>query len=170
MKKLDKKLIQVIGLGYIGLPTAAMFASNNVKVLGVDTNIDVINTINKGLIHISETKLDRIVNQQVKRGYLKASKEIQKADVHIITVPTPFKKTGYKPDLTYVFDAIDKLSTHLTKGSLIIIESTSPVGTTEKISNALKANLYSSPICFTDSRHTAAMFKIININKVMSTY
>jgi len=127
----DKKIV-MIGLGYIGLPTAALIAKKKLKVFGVDVNEQVVDTINKGEIHIVEPKLDVLVKSVVKEGYLKASIEPIKADVYLIAVPTPFKG-DYEPDIAYVESAIRKLIPTLTEGALVIIESTSPVGTTEKM-------------------------------------
>lgn len=125
--------VVIMGMGYIGLPTAALIASKEIDVTGVDISQDVVDTINEGKIHIVEPDLEGLVHYGVKEGYLKARTTPEKADVYIIAVPTPFKK-DHKPDLTYVKNAIETLIPLLTKGALIIIESTSPAGTTEKVS------------------------------------
>lgn len=126
----------MIGLGYIGLPTAAVIAQQNIRVIGVDVNENVVETINQGKIHIVEPDLDKLVHQVVKDGYLKAQTTPEKADVFLIAVPTPFKGE-YRPDLAYVEDAINSIIPILEAGNLIIIESTSPVGTTKKMQNLI---------------------------------
>ena len=125
-------IVSVIGLGYIGLPTAALIASNGIKVVGVDVNQHVVRTINKGKIHIIEPDLDTLVQSAVQSGCLRATIEIEKSDVFIIAVPTPFKE-DHEPDLSYIKFAAKTLATVLEKGNLVILESTSPVGTTEKL-------------------------------------
>lgn len=124
--------VVMIGLGYIGLPTAALIASKKINVLGVDINQNVVDTINKGNIHIVEPKLDTLVKEVVTQGYLKAATKSNVADVYLIAVPTPFKG-DYEPDIAYVEAATRNLIPTLQKGALVIIESTSPVGTTEKM-------------------------------------
>lgn len=131
-----KETISVIGLGYIGLPTAAMFASKNVNVIGIDINPEIVSTINRGEIHIVEPELDQIVHKTVTSGYLRASLTIEPADVFLIAVPTPFK-ANYQPDLTYINEACKSIALVLKAGDLVILESTSPVGTTEKVSTWL---------------------------------
>ena len=128
--------ISVIGLGYIGLPTAAMFASKNIKVIGVDVNQYVVDTINKAKIHIVEPDLDTIVSSSVKEGWLKATTKPEPADAFIIAVPTPFRESKSnipEPDLKYIKAVSKAISPLLKKGDLVILESTSPVGTTEKL-------------------------------------
>lgn len=127
-----KPEVVMIGLGYIGLPTAALIAGKGLKVTGVDVSKEVVNTINKGEIHIVEPDLDGLVHHVVKKGRLKASVKPVEADVFLIAVPTPFKE-NYQPDLTYVENAITAIIPYLKSGALVIIESTSPVGTTEKM-------------------------------------
>ncbi|HBA8038930.1 TPA: UDP-N-acetyl-D-mannosamine dehydrogenase, partial [Escherichia coli] len=133
--------IAVIGLGYIGLPTAAMFASCKKRVIGVDINKKIVDIINNGKIHIVEPDLDALVNKAVSDGYLKASLVAESADAYLIAVPTPFLPSITddipKPDLSYIQSACKKISPVLKKGDLIILESTSPVGTTEMISTLL---------------------------------
>lgn len=128
--------ISVIGLGYIGLPTAAAFASRQKHVIGVDVNQHAVDTINKGQIHIVEPDLDKVVKQAVEDGYLKAYTTPQPADAYLIAVPTPFKGE-HEPDLAYVEAAARSIAPVLKKGDLIILESTSPVGTTELMSQWL---------------------------------
>jgi UDP-N-acetyl-D-mannosaminuronic acid dehydrogenase len=128
--------ISVIGLGYIGLPTAAMFASRKKKVIGIDVNQNTIDTINKGEIHIVEPELDMIVHAAVTEGYLKATATMEPADAFIIAVPTPFKDE-YQPDLSYIEAASKTIAPVLKKGDLVILESTSPVGATESVAQWL---------------------------------
>ena len=123
--------IAVIGLGYIGLPTAAILAGEGIHVVGVDVNQHAVDTINRGEIHIIEPDLDGLVRRVVHSGHLKAYLQPQPADAFVIAVPTPFKN-GHQPDLTYVEAAAKSIAPHLRKGNLVIIESTSPVGTTEQ--------------------------------------
>lgn len=126
------KKICVLGLGYIGLPTASILATKGFSVLGVDINRMVVDTINRGDIHIVEPDLDILVKSAVNSGNLKAASEPQEADVFILAVPTPFKE-GKRPDLTYVEASTDAIIPYLKKGGLVILESTSPAGTTELI-------------------------------------
>ena len=124
--------VVTIGLGYIGLPTSALIASHGTNVLGVDVNRNVVNTINQGKIHIVEPDLDTIVAKAVFNGYFKASTKPCSAEVYLIVVPTPFKG-DHDPDISFV-EAATKGILHLLKeGDLYIIESTSPIGTTEKM-------------------------------------
>ena len=132
----NSKTISVIGLGYIGLPAAAMFASRKTKVVGVDVNQHAIDTINQGKIHIVEPELDMIVHAAVSGGYLKATKKPEPADAFLIAVPTPFKE-NYEPDLSYVFAAAKSIAPVLKNGDVVILESTSPVGTTEEMVKVL---------------------------------
>ena len=133
--------ISVIGLGYIGLPTAAMFASCKKKVIGVDVNESTVNTINRGEIHIVEPDLDILVKEAVNQGYLEATLTAKPADAFLIAVPTPFKpcKEGGipQPDLKYIEMASKSIAPVLKKGDLVILESTSPVGATEKMAGWL---------------------------------
>lgn len=122
----------VIGLGYIGLPTASLLASKGFTVHGVDVNSRVVETINQGKIHIQEPDLDILVKDAVNSGKLTANLEPNSADVFIIAVPTPFK-AGYTPDISYIEAATKSLAPCLVRSNLVILESTSPVGTTEKI-------------------------------------
>lgn len=124
--------ICVLGLGYIGLPTASLLATKGFHVHGVDVREEVVRTINSGRIHISEPELDVLVRSAVQSGRLKASPEPVRADVFIIAVPTPFKD-DHIPDLSYVEAATQSLAPFLEAGNLVILESTSPVGTTERI-------------------------------------
>ncbi|PKH93348.1 UDP-N-acetyl-D-mannosamine dehydrogenase [Pseudoalteromonas sp. 78C3] len=139
--------ISVVGLGYIGLPTAAMFASRKIKVIGVDVNQHAVDTINRGEIHIVEPDLDTIVHAAVTEGYLKATTVPEPADAFLIAVPTPFKSTLNtgndsaipEPDLSYIKKASEAIAPVLKKGDLVILESTSPVGATEQMAEWLAA-------------------------------
>ena len=125
-------IVSIIGLGYIGLPTAAVLASKRVKVVGVDVNQHAVDIINQGKIHIVEPELDILVHKAVQNNYLKAVTKPEKADVFMVAVPTPFKD-NYEPDLSYIKSAAKAIATVLERGNLVILESTSPVGTTEKM-------------------------------------
>lgn len=125
--------ISVIGLGYIGLPTAAVFASRKKRVIGVDVNQKAVDTINRGEIHIVEPDLDMVVHAAVTEGYLRATTTPEAADAFLIAVPTPFKD-GHEPDLDYIESASKAIAPVLKKGDLVILESTSPVGATEQMS------------------------------------
>jgi UDP-N-acetyl-D-mannosaminuronic acid dehydrogenase len=125
----------VVGLGYIGLPTASIFATKGKRVLGVDVNENVVQTINQGKIHIKEPDLDILVRAAVQSGNLVARTSPAEADVFIIAVPTPFHRDGnsHLPDLSYVEAATRSLANVVKPGNLVILESTSPVGTTEQM-------------------------------------
>jgi len=127
----------MIGLGYIGLPTAAVFASRKVNVVGVDINQHAVDTINQGKIHIVEPELDILVHATVKDGYLKAQTTPEDADAFIVAVPTPFKGEDHEPNLDYIQAAAKSLAKVLKKGDLVVLESTSPVGATEKMAQWL---------------------------------
>ena len=131
-REIYMKNVNVYGLGYIGLPTASLLASKDYDVLGVDISKRVVNTINQGEIHIVEPDLDVLVKSAVNAKKLKASLQPEKADIHIIAVPTPFKRE-YKPDISYVEAATKTICKVLKPGDLVILESTSPVATTEYI-------------------------------------
>lgn len=124
--------ISVIGLGYIGLPTAAVFASRKKRVIGVDVNQKAVDTINRGEIHIVEPDLDMVVHAAVTEGYLRATTKPEPADAFLIAVPTPFKG-DHEPDLSYIESASKTIAPVLKKGDLVILESTSPVGATEQM-------------------------------------
>ena len=132
--------ISVIGLGYIGLPTAAMFASCGASVIGVDISTDAVETINRGAIHIVEPGLKDLVRESVENKRLVARYEPEKADAFLIAVPTPFKKENKdipEPDLSFIREACNGIAPVLEKGNLIVLESTSPVGGTEMVSQWL---------------------------------
>jgi UDP-N-acetyl-D-mannosaminuronic acid dehydrogenase len=128
--------VVTIGLGYIGLPTSALIASNGVPVFGVDVNQRVVDTINRGEIHIVEPELDEIVKKAVNDGLLKAGTKALESEVYLIVVPTPFKG-DHEPDISYVEAATEQIIPLLKENDLYIIESTSPIGTTEKMRNGL---------------------------------
>lgn len=127
------KNVCVFGLGYIGLPTAAMFAHHGANVVGVDVNKHAVDTINQGKIHIVEPGLEAIVKQAVDNGKLKASLTPVHSDAYLIAVPTPFKGDDHTPDLSYIQAVSEALAPLLEKGDVIILESTSPVGATEQM-------------------------------------
>lgn len=129
--------ISVVGLGYIGLPTAAVFASRKIKVIGVDVNQHAVDTINRGEIHIVEPDLDMVVHAAVHDGYLKAVTKPEAADAFLVAVPTPFKGDNHEPDLSYIESAAKAIAPVLEKGNLVILESTSPVGATEQMAEWL---------------------------------
>ncbi len=126
------KTISVIGLGYIGLPTAAVLASRKVNVVGVDVNPIAVETINQGKIHLIEPDLDMIVHAVVSEGYLRATSEPEAADAFLLAVPTPFKE-NHQPDLSYIQAAAFSIAPVLKPGDLVVLESTSPVGATEQL-------------------------------------
>jgi len=126
----------VLGLGYIGLPTAAVIARTGARVLGVDVHQHVIETVNSGHIHIEEVDLDGLVSGVVARGTLRASTAIAPADVFVIAVPTPFHDDR-QPNIGYVLQAATTIATVLKRGDTVILESTSPVGTTEQVRDLL---------------------------------
>lgn len=126
------KTICVIGLGYIGLPTAATLATRGIDVIGLDVSQQVVDTVNNGQIHIVEPDLDVLVKGAVNAGRLRATTKAEPADVFIISVPTPLKDNN-APDISYILSAVENIAPVLEKGNLIILESTSPVGTIETI-------------------------------------
>lgn len=128
--------ISVIGLGYIGLPTAAAFASKQQNVVGIDINQHAVDTINRGAIHIVEPDLDKVVKAAVEGGFLRASTQPVEADAYLIAVPTPFKG-DHQPDMVFVKAAAESIAPVLKKGALVILESTSPVGSTEQMAGWL---------------------------------
>ena len=128
--------VVTIGLGYIGLPTSALIASKGTPVFGVDINQNVVDTINKGKIHIVEPELDGIVKKAVEKGLLKAGTKAIPSDVYLIVVPTPFKG-DHEPDISYVEAATEGIIPLLKENDLYIIESTSPIGTTEKMKDLI---------------------------------
>ena len=130
------KKVCVIGLGYIGLPTAALLANRGYEVHGVDVVQSTVDTINRGEIHIVEPELDTFVKSAVNSGKLKADIKPTEADVFIIAVPTPFHE-GYVPNIDYVVSATKSIAPYVKEGNIVILESTSPVGTTDKVAEIL---------------------------------
>ncbi|GAA0731354.1 UDP-N-acetyl-D-mannosamine dehydrogenase [Sphingomonas japonica] len=128
--------VVVLGLGYIGLPTAAVIARTGARVLGIDVHEHVVETVNSGKVHIEEVDLDGLVSGVVARGHLRASTRIEPADVFVIAVPTPFD-ADHAPNIGYVLQAATTIATVLKPGDVVILESTSPVGTTDKVRDML---------------------------------
>src|SRR5690554_2305477 len=128
--------VTILGLGYIGLPTAALIANQKISVNGFDVNQEVTHTIAKGEVHIVEPGLKELVQSAVASGHLSASTELQAADVYLVVVPTPFKQDK-QPDTSFVEAAIRSIIPLLKKNDLVIIESTSPVLTTEKMAQII---------------------------------
>ena len=128
--------VTVMGLGYIGLPTAAVIARTGAKVLGVDVTASVVDIVNSGRVHIEEVDLDGLVSGVVARGTLRASTQVEPADVFVIAVPTPFAE-DHQPNIGYVLQAATSIAAVLKVGNTVILESTSPVGTTEKVRDLL---------------------------------
>lgn len=133
--KIEK--ISVFGLGYIGLPTAAMFASRKINVVGVDVNQNAIDTINRGEVHIVEPDLDIVVRAAVTEGYLRATSEPEAAEAFLVAVPTPFSGDSHEPDLSFVRSASEAIALVLAPGNLVVLESTSPIGATEAMAGWL---------------------------------
>ena len=133
---MEFKTICVVGLGYIGLPTAAIIASRKRQVIGLDVNAEAVATINRGEIHIFEPDLDSVVRTAVSDGYLRATLVAEPADGFLVAVPTPFKD-GHEPDLRYVEAAAKSIAPVLQPGNIVILESTSPVGATEMMAGWL---------------------------------
>lgn len=127
-----RKRICVLGLGYVGLPVAGVFAGRGFEVIGVDVAPAIVDVINSGQIHIVEPDLDMVVQAAVSSGKLRATLKPEAADAFIIAVPTPFKD-NHQPDVSYVQQATEMIAPLLQKGNLVVLESTSPVGTTEQI-------------------------------------
>jgi len=138
----ERKMICVIGLGYIGLPTAALLANRGYSVHGVDINQHAVDTINRGKIHIVEPELDTFVHAAVNSGKLKADTKPTEADIFILAVPTPFHHTTDPlaiptPNIDYVLAATRSIAPYVREGNIVILESTSPVGTTDKVAETL---------------------------------
>ena len=129
--------VGIIGLGYIGLPTAAVLARAGHSVIGIDVNPKIVDRINAGEIHIEETDLDWLVRDMVNVGRLRASTEVPQAEVYVVAVPTPLGE-GRSPDISYVEAAVRAIAPALRPGCCVIIESTSPVGTTEQAAEILR--------------------------------
>ena len=164
--------VVTIGLGYIGLPTSALIASKSIPVHGVDINEDVVETINQGKIHIVEPDLDTVVQLAVEKGFLKASTIPVEGDVYLIVVPTPFKG-NHEPDISYVEAATRSVLPLLKSGDLYVIESTSPIGTTEQMAELifderpeLKDKIYIS-YCPERVLPGNVMFELVNNDRVI---
>jgi len=141
----NKKKICIMGMGYIGLPTAALLANRGYQVHGVDVNQHAIDTINRGEVHIVEPELDTFVNSAVHSGSLAANIEPSEADIFMIAVPTPFHADKINeitkspiPNVDYIVDATKSIAAYIKPGNLVLLESTSPVGTTDMMANILK--------------------------------
>jgi nucleotide sugar dehydrogenase len=129
--------ISIIGLGYIGLPTAILFASRPKKVIGVDLTVSVVDSINRGELTIVEPELDILVKATVGSGYLRAVTHPEPAAAFLVAVPTPLT-VDCKPDLTHIQSVAFSIAPVLAKGNFVILELTSPVGTTEKFAGWLR--------------------------------
>ncbi len=138
---MNQRAVCVVGMGYIGLPTAALLASKGYNVTGVDLNTHAVETINQGRIHIVEPDLDAFVQSAVSAGRLKAFTTAQASDVYMICVPTPFHEGDGipQPNIDYVLAATRSIASLVKPGDLVILESTSPVGTTQQMADLLKA-------------------------------
>lgn len=130
------KTICIFGLGYIGLPTATVIARQGINVIGVDICEHAVNSINAGKLHIIEPELGEVLKEVVQKGHLRTTMTPEPADAFLVAVPTPFKE-GHKPDLSYIQSVAKSLAPVLRKGNLVILESTSPVGTTERMADWL---------------------------------
>ena len=128
----EKMDICIIGQGYIGLPTAALFAENGCNVVGVDIKKEVIDNLNKGIVHIEEPGISEAINDAIKKNQYIAQLEPAEADVFIITVPTPYKIENLSCDLTFVIEACNSILNYIKKGNVIIIESTIAPGSIEE--------------------------------------
>ncbi len=135
---MQNKTVCIMGLGYIGLPTAALLANRKYQVHGVDVVQSTVDTINQGNIHIVEPDLDTFVRSAVNSGNLIADTKPKESDVFIIAVPTPFHE-GYVPNIDYVVSATESIAPYVREGNIVILESTSPVGTTDKVAEVLQA-------------------------------
>lgn len=134
-----KPQVVTLGLGYIGLPTSALIAANKIFVHGVDISQKVVDTINSGKVHIVEPELDTAVASAVAKGFLRADTKAVAANVYLIVVPTPFKGGSHEPDISYIQAATESILPLLKNDDLYIIESTSPVGTTERMQSFIYA-------------------------------
>ena len=155
---MDFSKISVVGLGYIGLPTAAMFASRGIEVVGVDVNPDVVATINSGGIHIIEPDLDAVVYKSVNEGKLRATLAPEASQAFLIAVPTPLSHDTLEPNLDYIEAAANSIAPVIEKGNLVVLESTVPVGTTEKLCQWL--SLKRSDLTFPDTHGEASDIRI----------
>src|SRR5690625_3970212 len=133
------KTVAVIGLGYIGLPTATILATNGMKIIDVDVNSATVAAVNKREVPFVEPDLETFMVGAVTQGNLTATTETPEADVYVIAVSTPFQE-GYQPDLSYIYAAVDQIAPKLRGGELLILESTSPPGATEKMAERVLAS------------------------------
>jgi len=136
-RKIRFESVSFFGLGYVGLPTAAVFADAGIKVIGVDINEKAVDSINRGQPHIVEARLDQLLEKVIKSGLMHATCTPEKSDVYVIAVPTPFMG-DHKPDISFIRSAVRMITPLLEPGNLVILESTSPVGTTENIAEWIK--------------------------------
>ena len=134
MKNFD---VVVVGLGYIGLPTSSLLANSGLKVLGVDIAKEVIESVNRGKVHIKEPGLEVELKSALENGFLVADSKASTANVFVIVVPTPFIGETFEPDISYVVSATKAVIPYLEEGDLFILESTSPVGTTEYLAGLI---------------------------------
>lgn len=135
----DFTKVSVVGLGYVGLPTAAVFAESGIEVVGVDTNEMVVESVNQGRPHFGEPNLDVLLRRVVEANKLRATTDVEPADAYVICVPTPLRGHGEtaEPDISHVLDASRAIAPKLKPGCLVILESTSPVGTTERLAETM---------------------------------
>ena len=138
----------IVGLGYIGLPTAAVIAQSKQSVLGLDVDNKVVEIINNGDIHIVEPGLEKLVKKVVDSGYLRAINSPEESEIFVIAVPTPFKNGNNEPDLSHIKSAVKNIASVIKSGDLVILESTSPVGTTELLRDWLRSER--SDLTFSD--------------------
>ena len=131
-------IVSIIGLGYIGLPTAALIASKGIKTIGVDKNIEIVELINKGKCPIVEKDLDKLLSKTIKQKNLFVTSIPKKSDVFIIAVPTPLNNKNNSPDISQVEESVENISTLLMPGNIVILESTIPVGATEKVADIIR--------------------------------
>ena len=137
MEEIFNKSVTFLGLGYIGLPTAALVASKGIKVNGVDIKKEYVESINGKKFKSKETGLEDLVKRVIEDKSFLASSEVGPSDVFVIAVPTPFKKNSFKPDISFINRSAEMIAPHLKKDDLIILESTSPIGTTSNLSKFL---------------------------------
>ncbi len=169
----------VIGLGYIGLPTAVILAQSGHNVYGVDINPEIVSSVNKGLLHFKEPELDKLLLQSLKKSSFLAGEKPFEADVFIIAVPTPTKsneKNIPQPNIDYILDAAKEISKVIKPGNLVLLESTAPVGTTEEIAllimklSKLKSNEIFFAYCPERVFPGKILYELINNNRIVGGY
>ena len=169
----------VVGLGYIGLPTAIILAQLGNKVCGVDINSEIVSKVNKGFLHFEEPGLEKLLIQVIKDGFLSACSKPVEADVFLIAVPTPTdcKKNGIpNPNIDYVLDAANQISNVIKPGNIVLIESTCPVGTTEKVAKCITdlSGLTNDQIFFAYCPERVfpgnILYELINNNRIVGGY